>query len=741
MADPREVLKKLDAFAAEVGASSTPDVRPEDVLAKIEAAMGQGYQGPMRQEGSTLAVAPGTTPEQEARIPRGMVYDPRTGGYADTAAMADRYVERNPLAPTLGNVAAGYLGSGEYFDEAVGAMGQASGRSPEIGAEFVREVQDRQSGAGELASRLAGGALSVAGGIGIAKAFPKFSAWAASKIPQALSGRILGGAATGAVTGGLEGAVSGYGAGNDGDRVAKAGQYAGFGTAAGLVTGAAAPLVADAAGGIYTALRNNFAKASARIPGLSPQASQIVREAADADTIGGNPLRNIRRAGPDAMPADFGPATQDLLDTSVSMSSTGRKVAGEAVESRAASAMPRLNATFDDVMGGPQGLMALRDAVDDAAQPGIKAAYQEAYDTVIDYSTPQGRRLEQIVSRIPDRIYRQATAKAAERMDWEGIPYQYLAQVGEDGVRVSRIPSVIELDYLKRSLDDIIADGTDPITLRKSSDAQLATRMKVALRDAISDAVPSYRTALNEASDAFSLNEAIELGTNLLKKNTTREQVATWAKTATDVEKRALASGLRSQIDETVANVTRSVATGEIEVAQARKILRDMSSPAARAKIVAVFGQSDARKMFRALNEATQSLSVKASVAKNSQTAPRLRRDQLVRDAQSHSPSQIARDAASGGILEAPRKVAAIAANNTPIDQNARTEQLYLEIAEFLTGRRGVDALRAAEEMMTAIQAAPGQAAAAQAIGRNVGGAVPAAGYPLATQSQRTEAR
>lgn len=747
MADPNEVLKKIEAFQAQASQSGQAGVKASDVLAKIEAAMGVGggYQGPMRQEGSALAVAPGTTPEQAARIPRGMVFDPNTGGYVDTAAMAERAIERNPALPAMGNVAAGYLGVGEYFDEAVGALGAMSGRSPEIGAEFVREVQDRQGTGGELASRLTGGALSVVGAVGAAKGiasqFPNFATWAASKIPQAATGRVVGGAMAGAVGGGIEGGVSGYGAGDDGNRLATAGQYAGIGTITGGVAGAAAPLIGDAAGWVYKTLKENFGRVSARIPGLSPQASQLVREAADADTIGGNPLRNVRRAGPDAMPADFGPATQDLLDTAVSMSSTGRKVAGGAVESRAAAALPRLNRTFDKVMGGTQGLQSLRKAVDDAARPGINAAYNDAYSTIINYSTPEGRRLESIVSRIPERLYRQAASKAAERMDWEGIPYQYLAQVGQDGTaRVSRIPSVIELDYLKRALDDIIADGTDAVTLKRNSDAQLATRMKAALRDAIADAVPSYRTALNEASDAFSLNEAIETGANLLKPQTTREQVAEWAKSATDVEKRALASGLRSSIDETIANVTRSVSTGELEVAQARKILKDMSSSAARAKIVAVFGPGPSRELFRALDQATQSLSVKASVAANSKTAPRLRRDQLVRDAQAYSPDQIVRDAASGGVLQAPRKVAAIAANNTPLAQNARTEQLYLEIAEYLTGRKGAEALQAAEQMVAALGAQPAQAAMTGAVTRGVSGTI-AAGYPAATQYQRTGPR
>lgn len=743
MADPREVLEKLDAFLGEQTTGS--GVSAADVLAKVDSFIGQGYQGPMRAEGSSLALAPGTTAEDAQRIPRGMVYDPQTGGYADTAAMADRTVERNPVAPFAANVGAGIPFAGEYFDEAVGQLGALSGRSPDIGAEYVREVQDRASPGGELAARLTGGAVGVAGGVGagsfIASKFPAFASWVGGLIPQGLTGKAITGGIAGGVVGGLEGAVSGAGAGDDQNRLASAGQYAGVGALAGLGLGAAAPVLGAGAGAVYNALRNNFARVSSRIPGLSPQASAIVRDAVEADALVGSPRANIRRAGPDAMPADFGPATKDLLDTSVSMSSAGRSVASEAVEGRAARGMARLNNAFDEVMGGAEGIRALREAVDAATQPGVRAAYRDAYGSVIDYSTAEGRRLEGIVSRIPERIYRKAIARAQERMDWEGIPYQFLAEVGEGGARVSRIDSVIELDYLKRGLDEIIDDGTDAITGKMSSEAQLASRMKVSLRDALADAVPAYRTALDEASDAFSLNRAMDLGQDLLRDSTTRETVRNWVSSATPVERRALAAGLRSSIDETVANVKRSVTTGELEIAQARKVLRELSSGASRSKIVAVFGPSDSRTIFRAINEATASLDLKASVAKNSMTAPRTRRDRMVRDAQAYSPSQIGRDIGSGEILQAPRKVAQIASANTPIDQNARTERLYLEIAEYLTGRRGEEALRAAEEMISAAQAAPVQSGAAMAIRSGTTAAVPAAGYPLLTQSQRTGPR
>jgi hypothetical protein len=400
-----------------------------------------------------------------------------------------------------------------------------------------------------------------------------------------------------------------------------------------------------------------------------------------------------------------------------------------------------LNTTFDDIMGGPQGGIALRKAVDDAAKPGIREAYKDAYGSIIEYSKAEGRRIESVIMRMPKRILDAARSKATARMDWEGIPYQYLADVAQDGtVRVSRIPSVVELDYLKRGLDDVISDGTDPLTRKLSSDAQLAQSMKVALRDALKDAVPSYGRALNEASDAFSLNEAIDLGERLLKQNVTREQAEIWARGATDIERKAMVAGLRSHIDETIANVKVAASTSE-EIAQSRKILRELSSSAARAKILTALGPQDARRVFRALDEATQSLQISGSVSKNSLTAPRMKREQAIKDIQSYSTAQIARDAASGHIFKAPTKVAEIAANNTPAAQAARVEEMYLEIAQYLTGKRGPDAVREADALIATMNRAPAQAQNARSIGLAAGSSAPALGYLSATQSQRTGAR
>lgn len=114
---------------------------------------------PTRGADSSLSVAPGTTPEQAARIPEGMVYDPQTGGYVDTALAAQR-------GGAAGGLATSYLGGtpfvGSYVDEAAGAIDRAlTGANPEIAQETVRQAQQQFC---ESNSKAALGA-SIAGGV------------------------------------------------------------------------------------------------------------------------------------------------------------------------------------------------------------------------------------------------------------------------------------------------------------------------------------------------------------------------------------------------------------------------------------------------------------------------------------------------------------------------------------------------------------------------------------------------
>lgn len=646
---------------------------------------------------------------------------------------------------------------GTYDDEVVGAVA-----GPDARREFqdARAVMQQTAPGVDTAMRLgsgvvgsaglamlpgalasAGGSLPVVGGLlslparvanSAARAFSGASR--AGQIGSAIGG--------GALAGGLEGAIAGYGIDERGTRAQNAREMGGFGAAlgggmAGVAT-AAAPLVSRAANAIADAMQSSR---PARIPGLSREASDQIMLRAQADDIGGAGVAAIRNAGPNGMIADAGPAMQSLTDQAVNMSPSGARIAGDAVTQRAAGSADDLARTFDDVMGGPEGIATLQTRIRDAARPGINQAYRTAYSTPIDYASDAGRSLEELMGRLPARTTLAAIEKANARMVFDGMPQmQIIAEIADNGtVTFREMPNVMQWDYIKRGFSGIATDGTDAITGRMTDDAAFASKIAGEVKSRLGNAVPSYLNAVGEAADEFALQRATTLGESILSRGTKRDAVVDWLNGAGDLERKAAIAALRSDIDERMANATR-IAGSEEGIKEARTIFRDMSSPAARTKVTALLGDAEAKRIFEALDRAEASLQMLSGVARNSPTAPRLVGDAQLRTSREYSPGEIAREAASGGVLTAARRVGDIAAANTPMDRVLRDEELYREIARYLTQARGSQAVQAAQDMAQMLQYLPGRRAATAAIGRVAPGALGLLGYQSVSQDLRAPA-
>lgn len=614
------------------------ELRRQQLIAIQQASQPTGAPRP----GSDLSTAPGTTPAQASRIPEGMVYDPQTGGYVDTALMAERM---GGLYGGGAVAASGLPFAGEWTDEAAGEIDEfLTGRNPEIQTELQRQAAQQFT---EERPGLAAG-LKLGGGLaGTLAALPI----AASGI-NAMSGmskiaQVLLGAGLGAAGGASEGALQGAGAANDGDRRAGAEGGAVVGGTLGALLGGGAPLVASGARRAADWVSDIATGRPRQIPGMSMPASERIMAAADADGVTSRGLSRVQSAGQGAMPADIGDATADLLDYAVNTSPAGVS-ARDALTGRASDASARLGAAFDDILGGAEGVATIKRTIRESAQPGVRDAYKVAYDQAIDYASDAGRKVEDIFSRIPDRYMRQAMQRANDRMVYDNLPRQMLFSIGDDGsVAAREMPNLMQLDYLKRALDDVAGDGVNPLTGGMNSEGAFASRVARDLRNALGEAVPEYRVALDQASDAFSLQRATDLGAEILSPRVKRDVLADWAESASDAERRALLVSLRSDIDERMANVTRAVADGEMEIREARKIIRDMSSRAAREKLVSVLGEDQAEVIMKALDEAADAQGLLASVAGNSATARRLTTEKALSESMDYQPAQIARDTLS----------------------------------------------------------------------------------------------
>lgn len=563
-----------------------------------------------------------------------------------------------------------------------------------------------------LGGQIAGGvAQALAAGPGIAASAPT------------LAGRALGGAATGAGMGGLYGAGSGEGM--EGRAIEG---LVGAGT--GAVVGGAMPFVARGLGSAWNYLTSGrAANAAAQQAGVQPATARLLADSLAADdTLGARGAANIAAAGPDAMLADAGPSAQRILDTAIQRAGTGGQAAREAIEDRTTRASRSVVDALNQGLGQPQGVTAARTAIREGSAGARQGAYDAAYDAAIDYSAPNGQALEQIIKgRVPGNVINEAN----RLMRLEGNQSkQILAKVADDGsVTYERLPDVRQIDYITRALNQAAESGEGAGALGGQTTLGRAYQgLSREIRDLTKQAVPEYGQALETAADPIRRSKAVEFGSKLLSPSTTRDQVAEQVAGMTGPEREALAQGVRSRIDDVMANVTRTVRDGNTDAREAIKAIKDISSRANREKVAAVIGDQEAETLFGQLDQAARSFDLRSSVADNSATFARQSMERRIADA--NEPGIIG-TLAQGKPAEAGKKIVQALTGQTKAARNTREERVYSEIVNALTRPAGNNAA-----LLSAIQQVGQSGQAGALLQQRIARALsPSLSYPSSAQA------
>lgn len=532
---------------------------------------------------------------------------------------------------------------------------------------------DKQARAQNPASYMGG---QVAGGIatGIAAGPATFSGRAAA---QTLGPRVLAGAADGALFGGLHGAGTGEDASS---RAKNAIVEALFGSAA----GSAFPLVSSGLSKAYSGIRD-YLKAGpiSKKAGASPEALRLLGNVMEADgSLGPQGQGNMLRAGSDAMLADAGPNARAVLDTAIQRGGPGAVEARNAISARTDRAGLAVTDALDNTLGAPQGVTAARSAIRQGSAAARGSAYDDAYNAAIDYADPRGQAIEGILKT---RVPKSAIAAANELMRTEGnASKQILAKVADDGsVVFEKMPDVRQIDYITRGLNEVAdqADGAGKLG-GTTAQGRAYSNLSSEIRDTLRDLVPEYGKALETAADPIRRSKAVELGSKLLSPSMTRDQVDEAVRGMTGPEKDALAQGVRSRLDDVMANVARTVQDGDTPAREAIKAIKDMSSRANREKLTAAIGKAKADKLFDEIDRAAMSFDLRASVADNSKTYARLATDQMVKD--TTGPGVIGK-AAQGEPINAAKRVVQALTGMTPEKIRGKEDAIYSEVARLLT--------------------------------------------------------
>ena len=496
-----------------------------------------------------------------------------------------------------------------------------------------------------------------------------------------LLGKVLAGMGDGLVAGSIYGA----GSGTDADsRLLEAAKGGG----AGAFMGAAFPLVAAGASRLFQTARNAMnARPIAREVGADPETLRLLGNVLESDgSLGPMGQANMARAGQEAMLADAGPTARSVLDTAIQRGGPGAVDARQAITGRTERAAQDIVAALDNSLGTPEGVTAARTAIRQGSAAARGNAYDDAYRAAIDYADPRGQAIENIVKT---RVPQSAIAEANALMRAEGnSSSQILARVADDGsVVFEQLPDVRQLDYITRGLNEVAdqADGAGKLggTTAKGRAYQ---SLSSEIRDTLRDLVPEYGKALETAADPIRRSKAVELGSKLLSPAMTRDQVDQAVSGMTSPERDALAQGVRSRLDDLMANVARTVQDGDAGAREAIKAIKDLSSRANREKLTAAIGEARANALFDEIDRAATSFDLRASVADNSRTYARQATDQRVKDMT--APGAIG-TAAQGSPMQAAKSIVQSLTGQTPERLRGKEDAIYSQIARLLTQQGG----------------------------------------------------
>lgn len=622
----------------------------------------------------------------------------------------------NPLGGIARSLDAATTGVGDaltfgFGDELAGAVG---GTQP---------MRDRQAALKEsnpvasIVGNIAGGAMA-GGALNAAGVLPQ--------LPQGAS--MLARVGVGAGEGFGLGALYGAGSGEDGSRAESALLNGGIGA----VAGAAFPLISQAlASGIRNYRDMGARNEVARQAGVSPEVASLLANTLDADgTLGPVGRANMARAGDEAMFVDAGPNARAMLDTSIQRGGTGAVRARGRVDERVARDSAALTRVLDNSLGSPEGVTAARAGIREGTAAARGTAYDAAYATPIDYASEVGQGLETMVrNRVPGSV----VAQANRLMQLEGNQsQQILARVGDDGsVVFEQMPDVRQLDYITRALNQAAESGDGAGALGGQTTLGRAYQgLARDIRSSLRTAVPEYGNALAVAADPIRRSQAVDLGAKLLSPGLRRDQLAEAVDGYSAAERDALAQGVRSYIDDTVANVTRTVQDGNTDAREAYKAIRDLSSRANREKLVTALGQERAEPLFNEVDRVAQSFNLRGSVAENSKTFARQATNQMVEGMTAPGPvATLAR----GKPLNALQRIAQALTGQTDEAVRGRQDAIYSEISDFLT-RPASQAIPAFQAMQNYQGQTLANQVRAQSLAQMLQGARPAV-YPAATQA------
>ena len=491
--------------------------------------------------------------------------------------------------------------------------------------------------------------------------------------------------------GGAQGAAYGFGSGEGvTDRITEGIVQAPLGAAIGSALPAAGALVKNV-------VDARTARQAAKAAGVQPKPFQVVTEAM-RDVA--DPVAELRKAGPTATVADV--VDPRVLDELVQSSPSAAQVAKRNIGQRVKKDTETLNKAMNRFLA-PATDQPRKYARDIAKQtaPQRDKAYKKAYAQPINYANASGKEIQNVFNTVPANILRKATTEANEEMLIDGVgKNQILLKEVGGKVEISKLPNMVQADYLKRGLDNVAEKATDRFG-RPLPQGRRARKLGGRLRDALRANVPLYGEALRQGSDKIQRDNALKLGMEMFRNKTTIEDVTDFMSDISKgniakIAEKDLKTGMRMGLEQALKQTRQTLSDPTQEIGEVKKLIKDLSSRNSREKLKAVLGAKEAEAFFNVMNRAAKSIVMRGSIDRNSATFGRMAQKNMREQLNAPGAFELL---PRMEIKEGIKRLGQSLTSQTPQRVFQQTDAMNKNLAEFLTGPQGqaaADALQGA---------------------------------------------
>lgn len=646
---------------------------------------GTVYQTPEGQVGYFDEAYSTTDPEEIRRI---------IGG-EDPAEMFQQRIYEDVVQerPAAARTAVGLRGvpfAGEYLDELGRVVSPQTEANVRLAQKAMEETRPLESAALETG-------VSMATTMPLAMAIPTVSGGGVGRVIE--RGIQAGG------FGGAEGVVSGYGQGEgplvmpegglNPERMQQAQRRGITSTVISAPLGSAGGMVENV---VARRLGDVDVAALATELGISREAARTMVNLGERGMPPEQIEQNIRRMGEDGRLVNAGPQSKSLLDLTQQVQGPATTTVQQGVQEYGRQVRRSFDQNLDRLLGRPaEGPKQVFEEARAATAPQRSAAYDEAYEEFIDPTSAAGRNIRNVLDIIPPRYKTRAIEQANERMQIDEVGVRSLT-VDADG-NLTEFPNIVQLDYIKRGLGDIIGEGTDPVTNKMSPEAVNASKLYNRLSRAMTRAVPKYGEAVNLGLENIVEENAIRLVNNFNR--STPEDFGRLIRgvegEARDQLRDSMRRMLRTEIQriEDRAKATLADTDADMETARgAVNAFKAFSSPDALKKVNKILTSSELRQFRDTMAKAQEFMNLQYAVSRGSQTAARTEGQKQIVDISQPTLNEMA--SGSANVSEVFGKIVRSVFGTDPDLPVERSKEVLNEIATTLLNTKGENAVRAA---------------------------------------------